>query len=149
MNDDADSISARDRRAIAAALAAIMAPVTAILGWLVWANADTMKFIDWIFIAIIPLTATAAVVVHKFASADYWNRFKSGFITDIRNRRLIGEASVFVILMSLIAFSNVETFGEGVPTFLWLLFINAAAAIVALTAFQFGQAWWKNRTSRR
>jgi hypothetical protein len=120
---------------IVAALAVILAPVTVVLGWLVWVNADTMKFTDWIFIVVIPLTAIVAVVVHKFASADYWNRFKSGFITDIRNRRLIGEVSVFVILMSLIAFSNVETLGEGVPTFLWLLIINAAAAIVALTAF--------------
>lgn len=148
MEQEEDQITAKDRRIIVVAIAILAAPVLFVLAWLVWAKADVMKPIDWIFIAIIPVTFAIALLVNRLAKADYWDCFKSGFISDIRNRRLVGEVSIFVVLMSLIAFTSVDTIGEGLPAFLWLLFGNGAGAILVITLFVFGEAWWQKRRSR-
>lgn len=136
---------AKNTRWVLAASLVLAAPVVLVIGLLIWANRETVKPIDWIFIAVVPLTFAAAFAVQKLASAAYWDRFRSGFLYDIRNRRLVGEISVFCVLMSLVAFSGNETFSEGWPDFLRILGFNAIGAICVITLFVVGEAWWTGR----
>lgn len=145
MSADKDIIPAKDRHIILAAVGVLMVPVVAVIGWLVWANADSMKVIDLIFIAVVPVTFALAIAVQKLASAAYWERFRSGFLSDIRNRRLVGEVSVFCVLMSLVAFSGTESVTDGWAEFLRVLGFNVLGAICVITLFVFGEAWWKGR----
>lgn len=144
---DKKSLAKHARWVLAASLV-LAAPVVLVIGWLIWANRETMKPIDWIFIAVIPVTLAVAFAVQKLASLDYWDRFKTGFIADIRNRRLIGEVSVFCVLLSLVAFSETETLADGWPDFLRILGFNMLGAICVISLFAFGEAWWKGRRKR-
>lgn len=133
---------------IVIALSVIGAPVLLVLAFLVWRNAETMKLIDWVFIGIIPVTFVVALAVNRLAGAAFWTRFTTGFAADIRNRRLIGEVSVFAVLMSLVAFSGSDNATEGWTGFARLLGINVLAATLVISLFALGEAAWKKRKAR-
>lgn len=148
MDDRNDVISVKDRRMIVIALFVIGAPVLLVLAFLLWHNADAMKPVDWIFVGVVPVTAVVALAVNRLAGATFWNRFTAGSLADIRNRRLIGEASVFVVLMSLVAFSASDSAAEGWSGFLRLVGINMLAATTVIALFLVAEAMWKRRKMR-